>query len=196
MGKKSKSNTARNIFRTGGIKVWIPIIVALIGLIGTLVAAEMGCWGTIVAALLPSYIQANRPTQALQATALPSQMTCPQSEGVAFDSGSLDGWQIRYEGAVRLGEGLSLSSEIPCTDAKDSALAFSFQLLNYRHAQIGLEGKNLPLSMEMSAWVYNPPDGPVTLAGQCFVLTGPEPAWKWYDTAPVKLPAGQWVKLA
>lgn len=204
MSRKTKTKSANNDSQGWNSRTWMPLAVAVVTLVGVIVTAVMGCWGPILAAVLPVLIQSHDPDPMNPGTPpvaiftpspITTQLACPEEGDIVFDADSLNGWKMRYEGSTRLGENLALAHDVPCTNADDAALAFTFQFPNYSHAQIVLEGRGLPLSMEMSAWAYNPPGGPEALAGQCFIMSGPEANYKWYDTPPVPLPAGEWVKL-
>ena len=120
---------------------------------------------------------------------------CPPQDSLAFDSQTTEGWLIRYEGDLRLGEDLEYES-LRCRGARVDSLAFDFQLgSEYGSAQIGLDGSGEAVIAGMGAWVYSAKDNPATLAVQCFVLEGSAQNWAWHETAPQQLAPGRWQEI-
>ncbi len=120
---------------------------------------------------------------------------CPPQDTQAFASQTREGWLIRYEGDLRLGEALEYAP-LRCRGVEVDSLAFDFQLgSEYGSAQIGLDGSGTALIAGMGAWIYSAKDNPPTLAVQCFVLEGAAQNWAWHETAPQTLEPGRWQEV-
>lgn len=118
---------------------------------------------------------------------------CPEPEGYTFSTMSTEGWQIRMDGNLRLGELLDYSNQAHCRGKVVDSLEFQFQLGQiYAAGQMGLDGKGLPMTAEMSAWVLSDSENPRSLAVKCVVMESSEQGWRWHETPPVELTPGRW----
>ncbi len=121
---------------------------------------------------------------------------CPPADAESFATGTSEGWLVRYEGDLRLGEALTYSSP-RCRGRDIDALEFEFQLgSEYDSAQIGLDGSGVSLIAGMDAWVYSEKGSLETLAVQCFLMEGEGQGWAWHETAPLRLSPGRWQEIS
>ena len=116
-----------------------------------------------------------------------------------FETGSNEGWDVRYEDDRRLGIEAWPDTAQHCGTGR-YALAFRFaQTADKPTAQVKLEATHLRLNDKLSAWVYVPPDLPPDVQANCFVLEdnrtrrwADKPDWPWYQTNNRSLKSSAW----
>lgn len=119
-----------------------------------------------------------------------------------FAGGTTQGWDVRIEGGVPLGIH-TIATDDPHVGLpwQRGSLAFQFHIgaPPTDKAQIQIGG--VPLTDQLSAWVYVPSGTPRALELFAFVLehnTGAEPGkpeWPFYKTPTVTLQAGGWTEV-
>lgn len=114
---------------------------------------------------------------------------------------NIGGWDVRWEGANKLGIEVLPDDGHHCGSGNWS-LGFQFTLTNaapFDKAQVKYEAPIINLHQELSGWVYVPRDAPSDLQGSCFILEDNQngrmigkPEWPWYQTKTVPLSPGEW----
>jgi hypothetical protein len=169
------------------------IITGLCGIIGVIITGLFGLHNPPVVVTLATPITAATNPTGIVPTA--TYTACPGPADFTFEDGTRGNWVIRYDGTTLMGESLEYSNAVQCNGNPVDSLAFKFQLGTGHGAQVGLDGKGIPLAAGMSAWLYAPKDTPATLAVRCIVMEGESRGYAWYETDPKPLSPGAWVKI-
>jgi hypothetical protein len=127
--------------------------------------------------------------------------SCSARVCYSFADGSTQGWDIRTESGVRLGT-MVFATDSPHVGLpwQRGSLELIFHIGTPPTDKAQIEVGNVPLTKQVSAWVYVPSNMPQTLELFAFVLehnTGAQPGkpeWPFYKTQTVTLNTGGWTE--
>jgi len=127
--------------------------------------------------------------------------TCSARTCYDFADGTTQGWGVRIENGVQLGTS-TITTDDPHVGLpwQRGSLAFEFHIGALPTDKAQIQIGDVPLTDQLSVWVYVPSGTPRTLELFAFVLehnTGSEPGkpeWPFYKTKTVTLQAGGWTQ--